>query len=257
MYKSYTAADYRKYLKLPDDYRVDGFIDYGTGLHKKFTIEQLEQSFSKLGLTYEISKFEDENFQSLSEIKVGNKVFWFTNAYGSAELSEYLHLACLFGSKKNIHLGCCGGLTANGSSRDLIIPDWSFAEESSAKAYQTESSNEHKSDKDLSNKLANELSAKYLIHRGPTITHQAMLAETWDDIQNWSKQGYIGVEMEAATVFAVSNHFNVPSAAVMFISDNLIKEETVLDDKFDNERDLRRLVSQDLFDAAVKEVLSE
>jgi purine-nucleoside phosphorylase len=83
-----------------------------------------------------------------------------------------------------------------------------------------------------------------------------MAGETWEDVLNWSKQGYFGVEMEASTVFAVSNHFNVPSAAILRIGDNLIEKETVMDINYESSRDLHRQVSQDIFDAAVKELLS-
>jgi hypothetical protein len=99
MYKYYTASDYRKFLKLPDDYRVDGFIDYGASLNKTYTLEQFENALKKLGVGYKISKPESEILFSISEIKVGNKLFWFTNAYGGAELSEFLHLACFLSSR--------------------------------------------------------------------------------------------------------------------------------------------------------------
>jgi len=257
MYKSYTAKDYRKFLKLKDDYHVDGFIDYGTGLNVKFTLEQLTNSLKKLKVDYFISKLESEALGSISEIKVGDKIYWFTNAYGGAELSELLHFACIFGSHINIHLGSCGGLLKGSNSRDLIIPSWSYAEESSAKAYQPEADNKFWPNETLSNKFEDILSKNHVVHRGPTITYQAVLAQTMDDVLNWSKQGYYGVEMEAATVFSVSNHFKVPAVAVLMILDNLIEEETIMDTNFENSKSLRRQVSQSIFDVSVKELLSK
>ena len=59
------------------------------------------------------------------------------------------------------------------------------------------------------------------------ITCQAMLAETWEDICEWSSRGFYGVEMEASTVFAVSQHFKVPATAMLNIADNLIEKETI------------------------------
>jgi len=145
-------------------------------------------------------------------------------------LSEHLHLACLFGSKKNILIGSCGGLKKGAENCDLIIPNWSFANESSAKAYQPDVKCKYESDKFLNNRLVKKLAPKHTLYRGATITFQAMLAETWEDIQKWSELGYVGVEMEAATVFATSKYFKVPAAAVLIISDNLIEKETVEDD---------------------------
>jgi len=48
-------------------------------------------------------------------------------------------------------------------------------------------------------------------------TCSAMLGETREDIQGRSSEGYYGVEMESATIFAVSNHFHIPSAAMIYI----------------------------------------
>ena len=81
------------------------------------------------------------------------------------------------------------------------------------------------------------------------------MAETWEDIVKWSKEGFYGVEMEAATVFAVSQHFNVPAAAVLRIGDNLIAAETVLDAGYKNARSLRRQTSQDILDTIIGELL--
>jgi purine-nucleoside phosphorylase len=253
MYKKFIANDYRKLFNLSDDYTVDGFIVYGT--YKSFPYKQLEDSLNKFAIDYVCTRFEHGFLGKISEIKANGKVYWFTTAYGGAILSEYLHLACLFGSKKNVLIGSCGGLKKGASTLDLVIPHWSYADESSAKAYQPNSSGRYKSDEDLSNRLAESLIKRHKVHREQTITYQAMLAETQEDVCNWSTQGYCGVEMEAATVFAVSGHFGVSAAAILMISDNLIEEETVLDEGFEAAKSLRRKVSQDIFDVVLTEVL--
>ncbi len=254
MYKAYTAADYRQHLKLPADYKVDGFLIYGT--FRKFPYQQLEESLKRQGCKYKLTKPEDdEYFEPVVAFEVNGKNCWFTIAYGGAMLSEYLHLACMFGSKKNILLGSCGGLKKGASSLDIIIPDWSYGDESSARSYQPDKGGRHSADPSASKRLATKLS-KYTVHTGSTVTHQAMTGETWEDVLNWSRQGYIGVEMEASTVFAVSNHFKVPSAAILRIGDNLIEQETVMDINYENLRDLHRQVSQDMVDAAVEELLN-
>lgn len=254
MYKDLTAQDYRRHLKLPDNYTVDGFIVYGT--YKNHPFEQFEESLKRVGYEYKKSKLKHDFFGSLMEFNVGGKKIWLAIAYGGALLSEYLHLACLFGSKKNILIGSCGGLKKDASSQELIVPDWSSASESSAKAYDRDSNGTYYSDKNFSNTLAELLAEKHVVHRGATVTFQAMLAETWEDIQNWVSMGFIAVEMEAATVFAVSNHFNVQSAAILIIGDNLIKEQTVVDVNYENVQAKRRKVAQDAFDVATKNLLA-
>lgn len=84
---------------------------------------------------------------------------------------------------------------------------------------------------------------------------QIIRSETREDVLSWSEQGFFGVEMEAATVFSTSNHFNVPAGAILRIGDNLIEKETVLDINYEKDKDLRRKASEDTFDVAVEELL--
>jgi len=252
MYKKISAVDYKNMLGFPKDYKIDGFIIYGT--YKTFPFEQIEESLMKLKIQYSITRLEDF-LSNIAEITIGRKKYWFTIAYGGAMLSEHLHLACLFGSKKNILIGTCGGLKKGAENGDLVIPNWSFANESSAKAYQPDVKCKYESDRFLNNRLIKKLAPKHTLHRGATITFQAMLAETWEDILKWSELGYVGVEMEAATVFATSNSFKVPASAVLIIGDNLIEKETFEDDSAKNKHDQRMQISQDIFDAVVEEIL--
>ncbi len=254
MYKQFTAKDYKKYLGFDPDYAIEGLIIYGT--YQSYPFKQAEESLKRVGVSYEINELKHDFLSQIREIKVSDKVFWLAVAYGGALLSEYIHLACLFGSKKNILMGSCGGLKKGAHSLEFIVPDWSYADESSAKAYQPEANNKYEADTALSDTIAKKLAKKYKVHRGKTITYQAMMAETWEDVERWSNEGYAGVEMEAATVFSASKHFNVPAAAILRIGDNLIEEETVMDVNYENSKDLRREVSQDAFDVVVKELFA-
>lgn len=254
MYKSFSADDYRKFLQLTSSYQVHGFLVYGT--YKKFPYDQLKHSLAKIQQDTQCTFMNHEFLQNILEFHVGDKTYWFSNAYGGALLSEHLHLACLFGSKANILLGSCGGLKHGLKSDDIIIPTGSYAEESSAKAYQPQNHNNmYLANSNLSQTLAALLQPDHHVVHGNTLTYQAMLAETWEDIQSWSGQGYLGVEMEAATVFAVSNHFQVPAAAMLRVADNLIEEHTILDVNFEKTRDMRRILSQEMFDIALKVLL--
>lgn len=83
------------------------------------------------------------------------------------------------------------------------------------------------------------------------------MAETWEDIQRWSNEGYYGVEMEAATVFAVSNHFKRSAAALLVIGDNLVQEKTVLDVNYESGSITRQNVRGDMLRASLQEILAK
>lgn len=253
MYKHFTADDYRKNLGLTKNYRVDGFIVCGSS--KKHPYDFIKESFTKANKNVKFGSFNDDFLGPITEINAGKKRFWFVVAYGGTVLSEWLHLACIFGSKVNIVLGTCGGLKRGLSSRDVIVPTYSFGNESTTRAYNP-GTNKHMADKKLSNTLVRELRKEATVSQGPVYTFEAMLAETEDDIKRWSRQGYYGVEMESATVFAISKHFGVPAAGALMIADNLIEGETILDINFEEGRQLRRKTMQFMFDCVVKVVLS-
>jgi purine-nucleoside phosphorylase len=254
MYRSITASEYKTHFGLPDNYRVAGVIIYGT--FKSEIDAQLKIALSTHSDIVTYSNPKHEFLEPIIEFWINNKTYWFIKAYGGAQLSEWLHLGCLFGSKTNILLGSCGGLLPGAKMLDIIIPTFSYGLESSAKTYSSATSNDtYTSDTHLSEQLAKVLEQSHKVHRGPTTTCQAMLGETWEHVQQWSNQGYFGVEMEAATVFAVSNHFSVKSAAMLVIGDNLIEQQTNHSQDHISAKAQRVKISQDLFVAALQILL--
>jgi len=197
-----------------------------------------------------------DSLDRVTEFIVGNKRLWFNVSVGGALLCDYLHLACLFGSQANILLGSCGGLDNRIDACDFIVPTFSFGNESTTRSYSREVfDHRHLPDEKLSLRIAKRIRPDFKVWRGPIFTNQAMMAETLDDVQTWSKEGYMGVEMEAATVFAVSRHFGVPSAALLFVSDNLIRGESHLHQAFKDSRSRRGLVKSEQYRVAIEELL--
>lgn len=241
-----SASDYRKFFSLPDEYLVEGFLSYGAWDEEKHR-NKIIKTLQDLNIDFTTQVYEGFLSRVL-EIKVHDKNYWFVVMYGGALLSEYVHLASLFGSKKNIHIGSCGGLYPEMNSLDLIIPVWSYGDESTTRCYERESKDsKHFSNEQLSKELELNGANKYVLHKGPLMTNQAMMGETFEDVKEWSDQGYYGVEMETATVFSISKHFNVPSAALVYVSDNLIKGQTVGDETHVLQKEEREVIKNDVY----------
>ena len=256
MYKSFTASDYLKHHKLPQDYHVDGFIIYGTFHPGPY--EVLKDELSKLDADVSYQRTLDgPYFEPILEFIVNGKRYWFTIAYGGTMLSEWTHLACLFGSKSNIVIGSCGGLFKDANEYDIVVPTHAYANESATRMYEPNVNNKHHSDETLNQSAMTRLKDNHTIWHGPTVTCQAMMAETWEDVQNWSASGYYAVEMEAATVFAVSNHFNVSAAALLVIGDNLVKDKTVLDVNYESGLSVRHGIRREMLAVALKLLLED
>ncbi len=254
MYRSISAEQYRRRLGFMPDYRVDAMLCYGT-LYEDRVLAQLKEALADMKLRAEISDLPDPFLRFAKELKIGNKNIWFAIGYGGAWISEYVHWACLFGSKKNILLGSCGGLKPGIKQGDFIVPESSYGDESSVRIYNRESPIQYPDTK-ISDKIASKLESKgEKVWRGPIITCQAMIGETLEDIKQWSNEGYFGVEMESSTVFAVSNHFKVLCSASLYVGDNLIEEHHNLSDEYLAEADLRKQKQVTQIKIALSELL--
>ena len=255
MYRQIVAADFRKHFDLPVNYKIAGFLCHGTW-KREDEIENLKKVLKELKLDFKIKPLSGF-LQRMVEFEIEGKKYWFDIPYGGAMLSEFLHVACLFGSQKNILIGTCGGLSTQIESCDCIVPTWTYGDESSTRLYSEDvKDNHHFPDKNLSATLKNIIPKDIKIWEGPTVTCQAMLGESLENVMSWSKEGYLGVEMEASTVFAVSNHFNIPSAALLVVGDNLIKEETVLHENYQKQSEHRYEVRREILKVAVEELIS-
>ena len=246
-----TADQFRKHLNLPADYKVDGVLCYGTSFQDK-AIDDLKQCLSNLAINTGIISFDSPIMHSVREINICGKRFWFVVVYGGAELSEYLHMACMFGLQKNILVGSCGGLKPDTKSGDFIIPTYSYGQESSVRIYNRKSPVQY-SDKDLCILLEKALSDENTnIIKGPMVTCQGSLGQTADDVRQWSSEGYFGVDMETSTFFAVSNHFLVPSAACIYVADSLIENQTPLSEDYKQQANMRQQRKYLQIQAAIK-----
>ena len=248
MYKSLTKQDILKLLKLPSNYKVDGLIVFGT--HPKSTqYPYLYGALKKLFPNYKKeTKIKNRFLSDIKSFKIGNKRIWFDVVYGAAYLSELLHVACMLGS--------CGGLRKDMKTGDIVLPVASFSNESATRMYQRNNESFlYFADKNLRLEIKNQLNPQYTIHEGNLVNIQAMLGETKEDIENWIANGYYGVDMESATFFAISNHFKVPSTALLYVAENLAKEELVTSEQYQALRRDRLKTRRENYKIALKTVL--
>ena len=256
MYKHLNREDWTKLLELSNDYRVDALIVNGAG-NSEDAIITFKQILNESESIMNITNLQYPFFKNVIEFKLGNKTVWFSTVYGGAFLSELTHIACMLGSKKNFLVGSCGALQDNLEMGDIIIPTYSYGNESSTRMYQTSNDNRHYANKDLNNEIAELSGNKYSLTNGPLVTCQAMLAETQEDINRWKSEGYLGVEMESSTFFAVSNHFNVPSTAIIHVADNLVQNELVGTEKYIEKKELREMIKIYKYEIIFNSILLE
>lgn len=256
MYRELSKKEWLKLLLLPEDFRVDGALVAGAGVAEK-EIEKRDFVIKSMNLNVEIEKINHRFFDSVDILVIDGKRYWFDVVYGGAYLSETLGFASMFGSKRNIFIGSCGGLSMDMKSGDIVIPTYSYGDESTTRMYQRDvENNKHYSNEKLNKEIKDLIPDKYRIHSGPIMTCQAMLAETKEDVSGWSKEGYTGVEMETSTFFAVSNYYDIPSSAILHVSDNLLHEEYVGSEQHEKARPFRDEVQIEKYKVAFKVLMN-
>jgi len=256
MYTNITVDALRKRVELPKDYTVDGFLAAGTWdlFGETRHLPKIRASLHTLGIETEVTRIEGEHLGHAYEFMVDNKRYWFVPQMGTAYVSQYAHMASMLGSKKNILAGVVGGLKPGIKPGDFIIPTASKGNENALMYQRANTDLLFCPDRELSDKLKRRL-GDHQVYEGTTCTCEVMLAETADDVAGWSREGYLGVEMEAALMFALSKHFNIPSAAILYVADNLIEEVTVFHDDYDQSLAARERAKQIKYEVALAELL--
>lgn len=186
--------------------------------------------------------------------QVDGVTLWYTPVLGPSMAAYALHSACVLGAKAVVQIGSFGATRRGMSVGDLLlvtgagrgdgVSDWYLPEGELASAH--DGLTQH-----LQAHLAQR---KATWHEGPVFTTPAFMAETWEDILRWEAEGYAGVEMEAATTFAIAQHFGVPAACLIHLLDNVIEERHILDNTEDERErivDSRRLVEDIAIEALV------
>jgi len=262
MYRSLTADSFRQATGLPESYYVDGLL--ATGVWDLFADKQIdlvESALTSLGHEIELTRLSGPSLGHGYEFQAAGKRFWWVPVMGTAMMSQYVHCATLLGSQKNLLFGTVGGLRNGMRAGDLVIPSASVGNDN-ALMYQRNAvdklfSPDEKLRLSLLSRIRNlELPESVQLWQGITNTCEVMFAETSDDVTQWSAEGFLGVEMEAAMMFALSASFNIPAAAVLSVADNLIEDESFFSENYEDSRKLRMMVKQLQYDVLLAELLA-
>jgi len=176
----------------------------------------------------------------LSDVRLVNEnraFFVYTGNYKGTRISVAVHgigapsLAIVFeelvmlGAKAIVRLGTAGAFIPDLHIGDVVIPTGAayhvggtlgmyFSENVALSCVP---------DFDLLRSIITELEVRNIPYRaGPVFSSDAFYAENPDFAKTWANRGYLAVEMECATLFALGLLRKVHCAAVLVISDNLV-----------------------------------
>lgn len=125
------------------------------------------------------------------------------------------------GVKRFISFGYCGTLQKNLKIGDYILIEKAIRDEGTSHHYLPSEKYAHAS-QELVNFLEDFLKKeKIKFVKGSTWTTDAIYRETVDEVKAYQEEGVLGVDMEAAALFAVAKYRQVDCAGLFIVSDCL------------------------------------
>jgi uridine phosphorylase len=166
-----------------------------------------------------------------------NELIGYASVYGDAMASEITHAFGVLGTSVVIQTGCCAALIERILPGDIVCATKAHCGEGAAKYYQPNAQEMEASD-DLLALVSSQMKGPVAVHQGAIWTTSALLAEGNEDIQSWSAQGYVAVDMESASTFAVAKYFGMRRLSILFAFDNPSQGDHIL--LTDHEKQERR-----------------
>lgn len=154
-----------------------------------------------------------------------------THGMGSGSSTIVIEELAMMGAKYIVRLGTAGGLVKdlkvgdflivtgaacihNGNSLGMYAPGYCLPTSPSPIL--------------TSNLISSAMKRGEKVAMGPVFSSDAFYAETQDFVKYWSERGILAVEMECASLFALSWIRGFHAAALVVLSDSLVDEKKVL-----------------------------
>lgn len=125
-----------------------------------------------------------------------------------------------------IGLGTCGALQPEIELGDVIIAESAKTGDCVAPYYGFEQGSMAPADESLTDSLGTFLRRSGVpVHTGPIVTTGAVFRETEDLIQEWNAAGFLGVELETSSLYALGRHEGIKTVVAHLVTDSPIREE--------------------------------
>lgn len=202
---------------------------------------------------WRLSKLTDVRELNFPDIFWGrwqDKKIAFCCAYGAPRTVEIIHLFGVLGTKLAVQIGTCGGLQPHLKPGDVVLPSVAIAREGTAHMYDvpdTVMGAAHWLDV-----AERELqSRQHTVHRGTHMTWSSLFTETPQMMESWHHAGYLSVDMETATTYAVARHFGMSAVSLLVVWDELTSGRRFLDPLSDEEEAALNRANGSVFDVAL------
>jgi uridine phosphorylase len=143
----------------------------------------------------------------------------YASVYGPAMASEIAHVFGVLGAELVIQTGVCGGLADGMEAGDLVVPRVAGCGDGASICY-LPGVTQVVATGHLVDRLMNDPAVSTPRFDGPIWTTAALFAEGDAEITAWHDAGYVAIDLETATTFAVATYFGMACVSILSVFDN-------------------------------------
>jgi 5'-methylthioadenosine phosphorylase len=136
----------------------------------------------------------------------------------------------MLGARAVVRFGTCGALLKSMKIGDLVIATGAGYLSGTLDSYVIGGTITPVPDFELTALLVESATRSGLSHfEGPVYSSDAFFAEDPNFVSKWSNMGYVGVEMECATIFGLGMMRGIKTASALLVSNNLAEMQPIVD----------------------------
>jgi len=235
-----TAAEWRQALELTEAEIPDVVIVEGSWWREQRTQWRLSA----------LADVRELKFPDIFWGRWRDKTVVYCCAYGAARTVEIIHLFGILGAKLAVQIGTCGGLQPHLNPGDIVLPRVALCREGVAHIYGAIDSVAGADE--WIDRAAQQLAARgHQTVTGTHLTWATLFGQTGKMIETWHRAGYLAVDMETATTFAVADYFGLPAVSMLVVWDDLTRNRSFLDPLSDDELAALNRANKSVFEVAL------
>jgi uridine phosphorylase len=234
------GAAWRSVLGLADDEQPVAVVVEGTWWRAEHTRRRL-------------SHLQDARELGVPDVFMGRwagRAVLYACPYGAPHTAEVIHMAAMVGVALAIQIGSCGVIGAGVRPGDVIVPSRTLGLDGVTPHY--DASGSVASSAAWTQRAVEELKGRGIrTHAGTSVTWPTLFNQPIARVQEWQREGYLGVDMETATTLAVAAHFGVAGIAMLVAWDEVLSGRSFLDPLPDDEAAAFATSEDAIFDVAL------
>ena len=171
--------------------------------------------------------------------------------YGAPRTAEVVHIAAFVGARLALQIGSCGVIGAGVRPGDVVVPTEALGLDGVTPHYSRGRS--IASSAAWSEAAADALAGLGVsVHRGPIVTWPTLFNQPVEQVREWQRDGYLGVDMETATTLAVARRFGMAGISMLVAWDEVLSGRSFLDPLPDAEAMAFTKAEEAMFDVALE-----